>query len=149
MEGTSTAKAADLLDDYKLKVAASQAQTERIQTQFQAMLTLESAIATALIVTNNGDLTKNSPFIAGLLLLLSVAWIMVGATGRRNAKTHRGAAAKAGCEWAKAAGIDPYVPVGQAEGEKEPPVPKVGVIAPALLTVLWLALTLRFAFAVY
>jgi hypothetical protein len=140
---------AALLEDYKLKVSASIAQTERIQTQFQVMLTLESAIATTLIVTNNGNLTKNSPFIAGLLFALSVAWLIVGWTGRNLARDHRDAAADAGRLWADKAGLDPYAYVGQKPGSDDPPVPIVGVLAPAALTLGWLVCTIAFWAHVY
>jgi hypothetical protein len=149
VEGTPDARRAALLEDYKLKVAASTSQTERIQTQFQVMLTLESAIATTLIVTNNGDLTKNSPFIAGLLFALSIAWVMVGAAGRSFAREHRTAAARAGEAWAREAGLHDYAYVGQVPGKADPPVPKVGVLTPAALSLGWLTATVVFAVQVY
>jgi hypothetical protein len=59
--GTVSEPSADArLEDYKLKSAFASEYLGRMQTQFQVMLTLETALATALIVTNTGDLTESA-----------------------------------------------------------------------------------------
>jgi hypothetical protein len=137
-----TERADALLEDYKLKVAFAIEQTGRMQTQFQVMLTLESALATALIVSNTGDLTPGAKWIALLELGLSLAWVIVGWSGRSRAVEHRRDLDDAGKAWAEAAGFGAqYRTVGTG-----PPVASVGVIAPVLLTLGWTALLIVFAF---
>ncbi len=132
-----------LLEDYKLKVTFAIEQVGRMQTQFQVMLTLQTALATALIVSNTGSLTKGAKWIALLELALSVAWLAVGSSGRSRAVAHRGDVEAAGAAWAHAAGLCPYQPVGSG-----PAVVRVGVVGPALLVVGWAALGLWLFLAV-
>lgn len=129
-----------LLEDYKLKVQFAIEQTSRMQTQFQVMLSLESLLATTLIVSNTGSLTSGAKWIALLEVGLSGAWLMVGAVGRRRALTHRADFVAAGHRWARAAdlGAD-YKPVGDG-----PNVVVVGVYAPLALTIGWSTLFLIF-----
>ncbi len=132
-----------LLEDYKLKVSFAVEQTSRMQTQFQVMLTLQSLLATTLIVSNTGSLTSGAKWIALLELGLSVAWLMVGKAGRDRALAHRGDFEEAGERWAAAAGLgDQYKPVGNG-----PQVVVVGVLAPLALTIGWAILFLVFLFA--
>ena len=122
-----------LLEDYKLKVGFAVEQINRAQTQFQVMLTLESGIATALIVSNTGSLTKGARWIALLEFVLSLAWVAVGYYGRVRAKAHRADADAAGRAWAAAAGLGPsYRTVGMG-----PKVQRVGVLAPVALAFGW------------
>jgi hypothetical protein len=121
-----------LLEDYKLKVAFATAQIDRMQTQFQVMLTLETALATALIVSNTGSLTRGAKWIVVLEIALSLAWLMVGKSGRSRAVAHRIDLEDAGEAWACAAGLRNYRPVGAG-----PRVNTVAVAAPVALTVGW------------
>src|SRR4051812_34333238 len=66
-----------LLEDYKLKVAFATDQINRLQTQFQVMLTLQTALATALIVSKSGSLNSGAKWIALLEAVLSLAWFAV------------------------------------------------------------------------
>ncbi|HEX8052009.1 MAG TPA: hypothetical protein VF517_03390 [Thermoleophilaceae bacterium] len=100
------------------------------------MLTLESALATALIVSNTGSLSRGAKWIALLELGLSVAWLAVGYVGRDRALAHRRDLEEAGRAWAAEAGLEPgYRPVGAG-----PKVVLVAVAGPALLIVGWAAL---------
>ena len=140
MTTDDSAKAGALLEDYKLKAGFHGELTNRVQTQFQVMLTLESALATALIVSNTGDLTKGAPFIALLELALSIAWVMVGKAGRDRLRIARAAVENAGVRWAAAAGLpEPYEPVAHG-----PPIVRVAVIGPVLVSIGWLALFVVF-----
>ena len=130
-----------LLEDYKLKVQFAVEQTGRMQTQFQVMLTLESLLATTLIVSNSGTLTSGAKWIALLETALSAAWVMVGYSGRQRALMHRADYVLAGEKWASAAGLEDYKPVGLG-----PNVVVVGVLAPAGLTIGWFFLFLVFLF---
>jgi hypothetical protein len=124
-----------LLEDYKLKVDYAVQQTGRAQTQFQVMLTLESALATALIVSNTGSLTQGAIFIVGLEVILSVAWAVVGWSARERGEKHRDDLEAAGREWARVAGLGlDYRIVGG--GTK---VQKVGFRAPLALSIGWAA----------
>jgi hypothetical protein len=130
------ASANALLEDYKMKVDYAVDQTNRMQTQFQVMLTLQTALATTLIVSNTGSLSSGAKWIALLEFVLSVAWVMVGGVGRRRALAHREDLDLAGKLWAEAAGIDEgYKPVGGGQG-----VVLVGVLAPLGLAIGWGAL---------
>jgi hypothetical protein len=125
--------ASALLEDYKLKVDYTVDHTNRIQTQFQVMLTLQTALATTLIVSNTGSLSEGAKWIVLLELLLSLAWVTVGWVGRRRAVAHREDLDAAGKLWAKAAGLGAeYKPVGSGQG-----VVLVGVLAPFGLTIGW------------
>src|SRR5690349_24810474 len=129
-----------LLEDYKLKVQFAVDQTSRMQTQFQLMLTLESLLATTLIVSNTGTLTSGAKWIALLEAGLSAAWFMVGRVGRKRALAHRADFVAAGKRWAAAAGLgEGYKPVGDG-----PNVVVVGVLAPLALTFGWSILFLVF-----
>jgi hypothetical protein len=140
MSPSSLAEA--LLEDYKLKVQFAVEQTNRMQTQFQVMLTLESLLATTLIVSNTGTLTSGAKWIALLQIGLSAAWVMVGRVGRERALTHRADYVAAGERWAVAAGLgQDYKPVGIG-----PNVVVVGVLAPIALTIGWSLLLLVFVF---
>ncbi|MFI5025656.1 MAG: hypothetical protein ACHQCI_02745 [Solirubrobacterales bacterium] len=133
---TDPALAGSLLEDYKLKVSFAVEQLGRMQTQFQVMLTLQAALATTLIVSNTGSLTKGAKWIVLLELVLSIAWVMVGVVGKKRADLHRADLEEAGQGWAKAAGLGQgYKPVGSG-----PKVVRVGVWAPASLTLGWLVL---------
>lgn len=135
--------AESLLEDYKLKVQFAVEQTNRMQTQFQVMLTLESVLATTLIVSNTGTLTSGAKWIALLEVGLSAAWVMVGRAGRKRALVHRADFAAAGKKWAAAAGLgENYKPVGDG-----PNVVVVGVLGPIGLTIGWSILFLIFVFA--
>lgn len=124
-----------LLEDYKLKVSYAVDQTNRMQTQFQVMLTLQTALATTLIVSNTGSLSSGAKWIVVLEFLLSVAWAMVGGVGRRRAVAHRKDLDAAGELWAEAAGLEDYKPVGSGQG-----VVWVGVLAPVCLMIGWVGL---------
>jgi len=127
-----------LLEDYKLKVSFAVEQINRAQTQFQVMLTLQSALATALIVTNTGSLSRGAAWIATLEFVLSVAWLAVGLKGRSRAEIHRTDADTAGKAWAIEAGLGSgYRTVGEG-----PNIQIVGVVAPALLTIGWGSLSI-------
>lgn len=131
-----------LLEDYKLKVAFATDQIGRLQTQFQVLLTLESAIATALIVANNGSLSKGAKWIALLETALSVAWLMLGWVGRARAVANRNDLEDAGRAWATAAGFGPtYRPVGARQK-----LLRVAIAAPAVFVVAWAALVVGLAF---
>jgi hypothetical protein len=141
MSATPSAEA--LLEDYKLKVQFAVEQTSRMQTQFQVMLTLESLLATTLIVSNSGTLTSGAKWIALLETMLSGAWVMVGHSGRQRALTHRADYVLAGERWAAAAGLEEgYKPVGTG-----PKVVMVGTLAPVGLTIGWFCLFLIFFIA--
>src|SRR4051812_49368083 len=90
-----------LLEDYKLKVTFATEQINRLQTQFQVMIALESALATALIVSNTGSLTTGAKWIALLEAGLSAAWLMIGWVGRKRALSHRTDLEDAGYAWAR------------------------------------------------
>jgi hypothetical protein len=139
---TDSSLAPALLEDYKLKVSFAVEQTNRMQTQFQVMLTLQSLLATTLIVSNTGSLTGGAKWIALLELGLSVAWVMVGLTGRQRALIHRHDLEEAGLRWAQEAGIADYRPVGDG-----PQVVVVGVLAPVALTIGWALLFVVFLLA--
>jgi hypothetical protein len=129
-----------LLEDYKLKVAFATEQINRLQTQFQVMLSLEAAVATALVVSNSGSLSKGAKWIALLELGLSFAWLMVGWVGRERALVHRSDLEDAGRAWASVAGLGPtYRPVGAG-----PPVVRVAVVGPCVLIAGWAALFIVF-----
>jgi hypothetical protein len=131
-----------LLEDYKLKVTYAVDQTNRMQTQFQVMLTLQSALATTLIVSNTGSLTRGATWIVLLEIALSAAWVMVGVVGRRRAVANRLDLDAAGKKWAGAVGLGGgYRPVGSGQG-----VVWVGVLAPGLLLVSWSVLLLVLLF---
>src|SRR3954453_2148465 len=100
MTSNDSARAAALLEDYKLKTAFLTEAINRVQTQFQVMLTLQAGLATALIVSNTGSLTEGAPWIALLELMLSIAWVVVGWSGRRRLIAHGQAAENAGRSWA-------------------------------------------------
>lgn len=126
-------QASALLEDYKLKVNYAVEQTNRMQTQFQVMLTLQTALATTLIVSNTGSLSDGAKWIVLLELSLSLAWVMVGGVGRRRALAHREDLDAAGELWAEAAGLgEEYKPVGSGQG-----VVLVGILAPAALVIGW------------
>ncbi len=113
---TGDADADALLEDYKLKVAFATEHAKAVQTQFQVMLTLESALATALIVSNTGSLTKGAPWIAALEAALSAAWAFVGWAGQKRWSDLYHDLAAAGRGWSCAAGLQqPYSPVGSGQ----------------------------------
>jgi hypothetical protein len=130
-----------LLEDYKLKVAAADSQIGRLQTQFQVLLSLESLLATALIVSNTGSLSRGAKWIVLLELVLSVAWLMLGWAGTARVRLNRQAVEQAGRAWAAAAGFDDgYLPVGS--GQK--PL-RIAIAAPAALTIGWAAFFIAIA----
>ena len=53
-----------LLEDYKLRSMFASEHLGRMQTQFQVMLTLETALATTLIVAKTGSLAMGAVWIA-------------------------------------------------------------------------------------
>jgi hypothetical protein len=139
----SQSRTGALLEDYKLKVTFATEQINRLQTQFQVMLSLEAAIATTLVVSNSGSLSKGAKWIALLEAGLSAAWLMVGKVGRARALTHRQDLEDAGRAWAAAAGLgSSYRPVGSGA-----PVVRVAVFGPLVCTVGWLALFVAFLLA--
>jgi hypothetical protein len=133
--------ASDLLEDYKLKVTFATDQISRLQIQFQVMITLESAVATALIVSNSGSLSQGAKWIALLEVVLSVGWLMIGWAGRQRADDNRHAVEEAGQAWGAAANLtSPYKPVGA--GQKSI---RIALLGPAVLLVGWLAFFLFLA----
>jgi hypothetical protein len=126
--------ASDLLEDYKLKVTFATDQINRLQTQFQVMVTLESAVATALIVSNSGSLSQGAKWIALLEVVLSVGWLMIGWAGRQRADDNRRAVEVVGQAWAMSANLTwTYKPVGA--GQKSI---RIALLGPAVLLVGWL-----------
>ena len=125
----------DLLEDYKLKVAFATDQVNRLQTQFQVMLTLESAAATALVLSNSGSLSPGAKWIAALELALSIVWLMLGVAGRERADDNRRGVEDAGSAWAEtsAALAGKYQPVGANQKHI-----RVAVAGPASLILCWL-----------
>lgn len=122
-----------LLEDYKLKVDFAVNQINRLQNQFQLLLTIEVAVATALIVTKNGALSDGAVWIALLEAGLSMAWLMLGWVGRSRAIAYRRDLEDAGYAWASAAGLDSsWRPVGSGHQ-----VLRVAVLVPATLTFGW------------
>lgn len=132
---TDASQVSALLEDYKLKVSYAVDQTNRMQTQFQVILTLQTALATTLIVSNTGSLSSGAKWIVALELVLSIAWAMVGWVGRRRALANRVDLDAAGTRWARAAGLKNYEPVGSGQG-----VVWVGVLAPVCLMIGWAGL---------
>ena len=124
-----------LLEDYKLKVNSAENQINRLQTQFQVILSLQALLATALIVSNTGSLSKGAKWIALLELALSVAWLMLGWAGTARTQLHRLAVEQAGQAWAVSAGLGTYRPVGA--GQK--PL-RVAVTVPAAALIGWATL---------
>lgn len=125
----------DLLEDYKLKVAFATEQVNRLQTQFQVMLTLESAAATALVLSNSGSLSPGAKWIAALELVLSIAWLMLGIAGRERADDNRQRVEEAGNAWAATAPAirQDYRPVGAKQKHI-----RVAITGPAALIACWL-----------
>jgi hypothetical protein len=125
----------DLLEDYKLKVTFAIDQVNRLQTQFQVMLTLESVAATALVLSNSGSLSPGAKWIAALELALSIVWLMLGIAGRERADDNRRCVEDAGNAWAQtsAALSDDYHPVGASQKHI-----RVAVAGPASLILCWL-----------
>jgi hypothetical protein len=122
-----------LLEDYKLKVSVADNQINRLQTQFQVLLALESLLATALIVTSTGSLSKGVKWIALLEVALSVAWLMLGCAGTARARLHRLDVEHAGRAWGVAAGFgEAYRPVGA--GQK--PL-RIAIAVPATAAIGW------------
>ena len=129
-----------LLEDYKLKVAFFGDLIGRMQTQFQVSLTLETALATALIVSNTGELTNGAKWIALLEAALSAAWLLVGQAGRTRAKIHRRDLDEAGQAWAHAAGMPAdYRPVGSG-----PQIVRIAVLGPLAFFIGWVILFVIF-----
>jgi hypothetical protein len=125
--------AADLLEDYKLKVTFATDQINRLQTQFQVMITLESAVATALIIFNSGALSQGAKWIALLEVVLSVGWLMIGRAGRLRADDNRRAVEDAGEAWGMSANLAPtYKPVGA----DQKPI-RIALLGPAGLLAGW------------
>jgi hypothetical protein len=132
-----------LLEDYKLKAGTADSQIGRLQTQFQVLLSLESLLATALIVSNTGSLTEGAKWIVLLEIALSVAWLMLGWAGTARVRLNRLAVEEAGHMWAAAAGFATnYRPVGS--GQK--PL-RIAIAVPAALTIGWLAFFIALAVA--
>jgi hypothetical protein len=77
-----------LLEHYKLRVAWATAHYDRIMRRLQLFLTLETAVATAGILSSNHKLSPAAPWIAGLETLLSLAWLSVGRSDRRMLKIY-------------------------------------------------------------
>ena len=121
-----------LLEDYKLRSMFASEHLGRMQTQFQVMLTLETALATTLIVAKTGSLAMGAVWIALLELVLSIAWLSVGFVGQRRTNSLREGALQAGERWASCAGLEPCAPIWSG-----PSVVNVAVITPTLLTVGW------------
>jgi hypothetical protein len=126
--------AGSLLEDYKLKVSFANDLIGRLQTQFQILLTLESAIATALIVSNTGSLTPGAKWIAALEVAISVGWLAVGIAGRGRVVSSVHHVRAAGRAWAAAAGLDRYEPVGAGQR-----VVVIAIVGPALVTAGWIS----------
>jgi hypothetical protein len=124
-----------LLEDYKLKVSVADSQIGRLQTQFQVLLALESLLATALIVSNTGSLSKGAKWIVLVELMLSVAWLMLGWAGTTRTRLHRMDVEHAGHAWGVAAGLGAaYRPAGT--GQK--PL-RIAIAVPAVATIGWAA----------
>jgi len=122
-----------LLEDYKLKVGTADNQIGRLQTQFQVLLSLESLLATALIVSNTGSLSTGARWIVLLELVLSIAWLMLGWAGTARVQLNRLAVKQAGLAWAAAANLGgSYRHVGW--GQK--PL-RIAIAVPAALTIGW------------
>lgn len=120
------------LEDYKLRSAFASEHLGRMQTQFQVMLTLETAVATALIVSNTGGLTEGARWGALLEVFLSIGWFMVGYWARKRAELLRAGAEEAGETWAAAAGLPTESSIWSG-----PSIVSVAVLVPGLLTVGW------------
>lgn len=111
-------------------------QISRLQIQFQLLLTIEVAVATALIVTKSGALSAGAAWITLLELGLSLAWVMLGWVGRSRAIAYRRDLESAGYAWASAAGMDSsWRPVGAGHD-----VLRVAIVVPVGLTIGWAAL---------
>ncbi|HVQ59585.1 MAG TPA: hypothetical protein VMS60_11830 [Solirubrobacterales bacterium] len=124
-----------LLEDYKLKVSMADNQIGRLQTQFQILLALESLLATALIVSNTGSLSKGAKWIALVELVVSVAWLMVGWGGATRARLHRLDVEHAGHAWGIAAGLgETYRPVGAGQQPL-----RIAIAVPVAATIGWAA----------
>ena len=125
-----------LLEDYKLKVSFALNQISRLQTQFQILLALEALLATALVVSNTGSLSKGARWIVLLELVISMAWLMMGWAGTTRARLNRRDVEEAGRVWALAAdlGAD-YKPVGSGQ----PPL-RIAITVPAVMTIGWASL---------
>lgn len=122
-----------LLEDYKLKVGFAVNQISRLQTQFQILLALEALLATALVVSNTGSLSRGAKWIVLLELVISLAWLAMGWAGTARARLNRRDVEEAGTAWAHAAGLGPdYRPVGS--GQK--PL-RIAITVPAVLTIGW------------
>lgn len=151
-----------LLEDYKLKTSYSAEHTNRIQTQFQVLITLQTALATALVFSETGGFSDAAPYIAVIQLCLSLAWLFVGHAGLRIARLLRQEVYSSGKAWAESVSLNDYRPVGDLAGANSVlvgeqrsairkfwlkrtaprPVPVVGVLAPSGLIVFWLALAI-------
>jgi hypothetical protein len=113
MEPRQQPEVGALLEDYKLKVDFALNQINRLQNQFQLLLTIEAAVATALIVTKSGALSDSAAWIALLEAGLSIGWLIVGWIGRSRAIAYRRDLEDVGYAWASAVGMDSsWRPVG-------------------------------------
>lgn len=144
----STAEPAALLEDYKLKAAFTNSVVGRVLTEFQVMVTLETALATGLIFSANGTIRPAARWIVVLLFAISVAWAVAGGVARARSKASQAASDAAGKLWAAAVGIDPastqapspakstgaeYLPVGTGQNN-----PLSAVAVPTGLALLWI-----------
>lgn len=139
-----------LLEDYKLKATFANSVVGRVLTEFQIMVTLETAVATGLILTATGDVRHAARWIVLLLIVISVAWAVAAWVAVGRSKVSQQAADDAGMRWAHSAGYlnsdpgasaqpDPsrYQPVGTGQNS-----PKSAKVVPIALALIWAALGL-------
>lgn len=149
-----------LLENYKLRVAWATAHYDRIMRRLQLFLTLETAAATALIISSNGKLSPAAPWIAGLETLLSFVWFWVGRSDRRMLRIYNYQLKQSWDCLASLAKVSGQTPIGNVETTDKleslkwsyrtllvetrsaKDVPLGSALIPFLLLPLWLAATI-------
>lgn len=131
------------LEDYKLKAAFPSGVIGRVLTEFQTMITLETAVATGLIFTTTGSLRPAAPWMALLLVGISGAWAVVGFVASRRSGDAQAACTAAGKSWAVAAGVvgaeEDYLAAGDNQSR-----PKSAWLVPAGLCLIWIVVLILF-----
>ncbi|MGL5823769.1 MAG: hypothetical protein ACRCYU_02855 [Nocardioides sp.] len=135
-DGRRAPEASALLEDYKLRIDFALNQLNRLQSQFQVLLTIEAAVLAAFVTAKNGALGGAAPWIAVLGVALSISWLMMGWVGRTRADALRKDLERAGRAWASSASMgDTWQPVGYGTSGV-----RVAVAAPLVVSLLWAAL---------
>jgi hypothetical protein len=159
----AAARTTFLIEDYKLKVGWMTSHYDRVMRRLQMFLTLETALAAVLIITQTGELSPAAPYIAFLQVCLSAVWLAVGRSDRHLMRLHIDELRRVGKLLCQDIGVDAHPAVSdllddrahpcglrervmESSGNAQPPYGAASI--PAMLLAVWIAVLALLLFVV-